>query len=112
MLGLQIGSAIGHLARQTLGQYALLVPWPQSGELLVVPENVSAFAEDWSLDQDSTVLWVCAHELTVQLLLDRPHIAARLHELLEGAAAESVAAQQGIAERLTGAAWGPIAPAA
>lgn len=107
MLGLQIGSATGHLARQTLGQYPLLVPWPRTGELVVVPENVSAFAADWSLDEDSTLLWVCAHELTVQLVLDRPHIVPRLHELLEGAAAESIAAQQGIAERLTGAAGGP-----
>ncbi len=40
MLGLQFGSAAGHLARQALGQYALLVPWPKSSELLVVPENV------------------------------------------------------------------------
>jgi len=107
MLGLQFGSAAGHLARQALGQYALIVPWPRSGELLVVPENITAFAADWSLDADSTRLWVCAHELTVQLVLDRPHIAKQLGELLQAAAAESVAAQQGIAERLTGAGGGP-----
>ena len=68
----------------------------------MVPENINAFASDWSLDPDSTLLWVCAHELTVQLVLDRPHISRRLGELLQGAAAESVAAQQGIAERLSG----------
>jgi putative hydrolase len=107
MLGLQFGSAAGHLARQALGQYALIVPWPKSNELLVVPENVAAFAADWSLPEDATLLWVCAHELTVQLVLDRPHITARLNELLEGAVAESMAAQQGIAERLSGADVGP-----
>jgi putative hydrolase len=102
MLGLQFGSAAGHLARQALGQYALIVPWPRSNELLVVPENVAAFAADWSLDEDATLLWVCAHELTVQLVLDRPHITARLNELLEAAVVESMAAQQGIADRLSG----------
>jgi putative hydrolase len=102
MLGLQFGSAAGHLARQALGQYALIVPWPRSSELLVVPENVAAFAADWSLPEDATLLWVCAHELTVQLVLDRPHITARLNELLEAAVVESMAAQQGITERLTG----------
>jgi putative hydrolase len=101
MLGLQFGSAAGHLARQALGQYALIVPWPRSNELLVVPENIAAFAADWSLAEDATVLWVCAHELTVQLVLDRPHIAARLNELLEAAVLESMATQQGIADRLS-----------
>jgi len=104
ILGLQFGSAAGHLARQALGQYALLVPWPASTELLVVPENVAAFATDWSLPEDATLLWVCAHELTVQLVLDRPHVAERLTELLQGAVAASMATQQGIAERLSGAA--------
>ncbi len=107
ILGLQFGSAAGHLARQALGQYALIVPWPSSDELLVVPENVAAFAADWSLDEDATLLWVCAHELTVQLVLDRPHVAQRLGELLDAALAESMAAQQGIAERLGSMDAGP-----
>jgi putative hydrolase len=107
MLGLQFGSAAGHLARQALGQYARIVPWPRSNELLVVPENVAAFAADWSLPEDATLLWVCAHELTVQLVLDRPHVTARLNELLHAAVAESMAAQQGIADRLSGVAETP-----
>jgi putative hydrolase len=102
MLGMQFGSAAGHLARQALGQYALLVPWPPSTELLVVPENVAAFASDWSLAEDTALLWVCAHELTVQLVLDRPLVTERLRELLEAAMAESMAAQQGLAEQLGG----------
>jgi putative hydrolase len=102
MLGLQFGSAVGHLAKQALGQYALIVPWPRSNELLVVPENVAAFAEDWSLAEDATLLWVCAHELTVQLVLDRPGIAERLSELLDASVAEAMAAHQDIAEKLSG----------
>ncbi|MGH9046080.1 MAG: zinc-dependent metalloprotease, partial [Acidimicrobiales bacterium] len=102
MLGMQFGSAAGHLARQALGQYALIVPWPSSKELLIVPQNVSAFATDWSLEKDATLLWVCAHELTVQLVLDRPHITERLNELLSASVVESMAAHEGIAERLGG----------
>jgi putative hydrolase len=102
MLGMQFGSAVGHLARQALGQYALIVPWPRSNELLVVPQNVTAFAEDWSLDHDATLLWVCAHELTVQLVLDRPRITERLSELLDASVAEAMSAHQDIAERLSG----------
>ena len=77
MLGLQFGSAAGHLARQALGQYPLVVPWPKCDELLVVPENVAGVRRGLEPAEDATLLWVCAHELTVQLVLDRPHIAAR-----------------------------------
>ncbi|MGH9043243.1 MAG: zinc-dependent metalloprotease [Acidimicrobiales bacterium] len=100
MLGLQFGSAAGHLARQALGQYVLTVPWPQSHEVLVVPHNVATFASDWSLDLDASMLWVCAHELTVQLVLDRPHIAEAMRELLASVAVDTMAAQQGLVERL------------
>jgi putative hydrolase len=103
MLGMQFGSAIGHLARQALGQYPLIVPWPRSTELLIVPENVAAFAGDWSLAEDATMLWVCAHELTVQLVLDRPGVTERLSELLDASVTEAMAAHEDIAERLGGA---------
>jgi putative hydrolase len=103
LVGLQFGSAAGHLARQALGQYALIVPWPPSSELLVVPENIAAFADDWSLNHDTTLLWVCCHELAAQLVLDRPGVTERLRELLDAAMAESLAAQQGLADRLGGA---------
>ena len=107
LVGMQFGSAAGHLARRTLGQYALPIPWPKSGEsrsgeLLVVPENVAQFAEDWSLPPDETRLWVCIHELTAHAVLSRPHVAARITALLEEASAGAAAAQQGLAERLGG----------
>jgi len=100
MLGLQFGSSAGHLAQRALGQYALPLPWPASSELLVVPENVKGFATDWSLDEDAVRLWVCVRELSMHAMVSRPAIAARLSELLEAAASESAAAQQGLADRL------------
>ena len=59
LLGLQFGSAAGHLAQRALGQSTLPMPWPPSSELLVVPENIAVFAGDWSLAVDETQLWVC-----------------------------------------------------
>jgi putative hydrolase len=100
MLGLQFGSSAGHLAQRALGQYALPLPWPPSPELLVVPENVHAFAVDWSLDEDAVRLWVCVRELAMHAMVSRPSVAARLTELLDDAAAESAAVQQGLADRL------------
>lgn len=109
LLGMQFGSAAGHLARRALGQYALPVPWPPSSELLVVPDNVAAFADDWSLPHDETQLWVCVRELTTNAVLHRPHVGERLQELLEAAATESVAVQSGLAERLGGELGSPDA---
>ena len=37
LLGMQFGSAAGHLARRAFGQYALPLPWPESNTLLLVP---------------------------------------------------------------------------
>jgi putative hydrolase len=102
LLGMQFGSAAGHLAQRALGRYALPVPWQGSDELLIVPRNVAAFAEDWSLPIDQTQLWVCVRELTAHAILSRRHVADRVGSLLEAAATDTVAAQQGLAERLGG----------
>ena len=100
LLGMQFGSAAGHLAQRALGQYALPIPWPQSDELLVIPQNIARFAEDWSLPEDETRLWVCIRELTSHAVLSRPHVAERIGTLLEEAATTAVATHQGLADRL------------
>ncbi len=102
LMGMQFGSAAGHLAQRALGQYALPLPWPASADVLVVPENVHRFAEEWSLPEDETRLWVCLRELTAHVVLSRPYVAARIQELLEALIDDMVATQQGLAERLLG----------
>jgi putative hydrolase len=102
LMGMQFGSAAGHLAQRALGQYALPLPWPTSADVLVVPDNVRRFSEEWSLPEDETRLWVCLWELTAHVVLSRPHVAARIRELLDALIADMVATQQGIAERLLG----------
>jgi putative hydrolase len=99
-VGLQFGSAAGHLAQRALGQYALPVPWPESGEILVVPENIEVFANDWSLPGDETELWVCIRELTAHAVLSRPVVRERINDLLRAATEEAAAAQAGLMERL------------
>lgn len=109
LMGLQFGSAAGHLAQRALGQYALPLPWPESAEVLVVPDNVHRFAEEWSLPEDETRLWVCLRELTAHAVLGRPHVAARIRELVGALTLDMVATHQGLAERLGGQAGDPEA---
>lgn len=109
LVGMQFGSAAGHLAQRTLGQYALPLPWPSTAEVLVVSDNVTRFAEEWSLPLDETRLWVCVHELTAHAVLGRPHVAERIRTLVDSLTAEMVTAHQGLAERLGGQAGDPEA---
>lgn len=102
LIGMQFGSAAGHLAQRALGQYALPLPWPRSDELCVIPQNISAFASDWSLAPDQTRLWVCVRELTAHAVLSRPHVADQLRLLVDEAAAGAVATQARLIERLSG----------
>ena len=81
MLSMTAGSMIGNLARRSLGQYDL--PIPRDGaELLVVPANIDALADEWSLEPADLRLWVCLSELTHHAVLSIPHVRLRLNELL------------------------------
>jgi putative hydrolase len=88
MLGMTAGSMVGHLAHRALGQYDLPIPRPSSDELLVVPANLDAFGEAWSLSRDDLRLWICLHDVTHHAVLGVPHVGGRitslLHEYLAG----------------------------
>ena len=99
-LGMQFGSAAGHLARRAFGQYALPLPWPEETTLLLVPGNVARFAEDWSLPLQEVQLWVCLRELTMHAVLTRPGVRSSLATLLGDASAHAAAAQRSVVERL------------
>ena len=109
LVGMQFGSAAGHLAQRALGQFALPLPWPESTGILVVPDNVHRFAEEWSLPEDETRLWVCLRELTAQTVLGRPHVAARIRELVDSLTLDMAETHQGLAERLGDQAGDPEA---
>jgi putative hydrolase len=106
IVGSQFGSAIGHLARRALGQYALPLSWPD-GDLLVVPQNVTAFIDDWSLPQDNADLWVCVHELTSHAVLTLPHVRAAIARQLDSLVSETAGMQRSLLDRLAGQAGDP-----
>jgi len=100
LLGMQFGSAAGHLARRAFGQYALPLPWPEANTLLLVPSNVATFAEDWSLPLQEVQLWVCLRELTMHAVMSRPGVRSTLNTLLGDASAHAAASQRSMVERL------------
>jgi putative hydrolase len=82
LFGIQVGSMVGNLATRAMGQYDLPVPRPPGDSLLMVPVTIDGFAQDWSLAADDVRLWVCLHEITHHAVLSRPHVRARLDELM------------------------------
>jgi putative hydrolase len=82
LLGMQSGFMLGHLARRALGQYDLPLPRRPADQLLIVPANLDAFAEEWSLAGDDLRLWICLQEVTLHAVLGRPHVRTRLEDLI------------------------------
>jgi putative hydrolase len=87
MIGMQFGSFFGHLATRTLGYYELPLPRDAGDEIIVVPENLAHFADDWSLPAEEVSLYFLVRDVTSHAILSRPHVGARLTELLVAHAA-------------------------
>ena len=82
MLGMSVGSMVGHLSRRSFGQYDLPIPRPASAEVHVVSATIDAFSEDWSLPIDDLRLWVSLQEIASHAVLSIPHVRAELESLL------------------------------
>jgi putative hydrolase len=100
LFGMQAGSMVGHLGSRAMGQYDLPVPRPPSDELLFVPSTIEAFTSDWSLPADDVRLWICLHEVAHHAVLSRPHVRARLEELMLAYAGSFQADAGALEERL------------
>ena len=102
LFGLQAGSMVGQLATRAMGQYDLPMPRPPRSELLVVPNAIDRFASDWSLDHDDVRMWICLRETTNHGVLGRPHVRARLEQLIESYVAAFSPSSQSIEDRMAG----------
>ena len=84
LLGAQVGTVLGTLGQQVLGQYDIAMPRPGgAGPLLFVVPNIAGFERDWSLDPTEFRTWVAIHEVTHRLEFARPWALVRFRELLE-----------------------------
>jgi putative hydrolase len=83
LLGLQAGVMLGHLARLSFGQYDLPLPRRPADQLLMIPANIDAFADEWGLDRDDLRMLTCLTETAFHVVTGRPHVRARLVTLLD-----------------------------
>jgi len=84
LLGAQVGTVLGTLAQQVLGQYDIAVPRPEgAGALLFVVPNIARFEKDWSLDPTEFRTWIAIHEVTHRFEFARPWALTRFRELID-----------------------------
>jgi putative hydrolase len=83
VMSAQIGGIATQLAERAFGEYDPPLPRPQSDEILLVPANIDAFAEDWSLPPDDVRLWVLVHEVAFHAVMGRAHVHQRLGSLVQ-----------------------------
>ena len=100
LLGMQFGSAAGHLGERALGSYALPLPWPAGAALLLVPANIAAFAEDWSIPLEEAQLFAVTRELAGRTIISSPGVSDRIAELLALAMRDALGAQSSLLEKL------------
>ena len=81
MLGMAVGSMVGHLATRAFGTHDLPIP-RQPATVTLVPSNIDGFATDWEIPVDEMRLWVLAHEFAGHALFAATHVRDALSDLV------------------------------
>ena len=81
MLGMSVGSMVGHLATRAFGTHDLPIP-RQPATVTLVPANIETFAADWEIPVDEMRLWVLAHEFAGHGIFAAGHVREVLAQLV------------------------------
>jgi len=97
LLGAQVGTVLGYLSQQVLGQFDLAVP-RDAGVLLFVVPNIARFESEWSLSPVEFRAYVALHEVTHRFEFARPwvrpHFLSLVRDLVEHAEIDLSGLQQ------------------
>ena len=84
LVGAQVGTVLGALAQEALGQYDIALPRvDRAHELLFVVANVAAFERDWSLEPTEFRTFVAMHEVAHRFAFSRGWVHPHLRSLLD-----------------------------
>ena len=97
--GFQLGSVAGHFSERAWSLAVLPLPRDRHDHLLVV-NNLSNFAEAWSLERDEVYVFALAQEFVASLVLSQPGSGDALRLLLLDGVREAAAAQGDLLTRL------------
>lgn len=97
--GFQMGSVAGHFSERAWSLAVLPLPRLDDRHLLVV-NNLTHFADEWSLDHDEVFVFALAQEFVASLVLTQPGTGDALRALLVDAVNEAAAFQGDLMGRL------------
>jgi putative hydrolase len=101
LMGVQVGSVLGSLAQQVLGQYDLAVPRAGGTVHFVLP-NIARFEQEWSLPPIEFRAWVALHEVTHRLAFARPWVREHFLSMVTDLTEHAELDLSGLARRLEG----------
>jgi putative hydrolase len=81
MLGMAVGSMVGHLSTRAFGTHDLPIP-RRPATVTLLPSNIDGFAAEWEIPRDEMRLWVLAHELGGHALFEVEHVRETLSSLV------------------------------
>ncbi len=90
LFGIQAGTLLGHLARESLGRYEPLLPRDDDLRLFFVGQNVREVADEYGLDLDTFARWVAADQVARHHLVVNVVWVNRYHKSLIGALIDAV----------------------
>ena len=103
LMGIQIGSLVGHLAREQFGRYDLPIPRDDDGKLFVVAPNAAKVAGDYALPPGDVVRWIALQEVARGLITKNvtwvnPYLRSALHELVDSIELDTAALERRLME--------------
>ena len=100
MTGLNAGSCIGHLAKESLASYDVPL-LRDDGRIQIIAANLKLFSEEWSLDFDEAVLWLCLSQLALHAVLSQDVIKSRIAQLITAHFAAAIQFSESLSTRLS-----------
>jgi putative hydrolase len=83
LMGLQAGTLVGHLARDSLGRYDLPIPRDDDGRPFFVGPNVDRTVSDYGFDPETFRRWLALHQVARHLVVSSvPWVHRYLKSLL------------------------------
>jgi uncharacterized protein (DUF2342 family) len=98
-VGFQMGSVAGHFSERAWSLAVLPLPRLNDKHLLVV-NNLTHFADEWTLEHDEVFVYALAQEFVASLVLTQPGTSDALRALLVDAVNEAAAFQGDLMGRL------------
>lgn len=99
LMGLQVGTLVGHLADDILSRFDLPIPRDDDGRLFLVAHNADAVATAYNLEKDDLIKWLALHEAAHRLILENSGWARKYFRSVVAELIDSVEIDVGDIER-------------